>query len=65
MSNTKRLNTTIDRRLAERLERETEGRTPRLPKRYVVELALQRLFEAVDHGQLELGLGDDGRSKIR
>lgn len=58
---TKRLNTTINRKLADRLERETEGRTPRLPKRYVVELALQRLFEAVDKGQLELGLGSDGR----
>jgi len=58
---TKRLNTTINRRLAERLERETEGRTPKLPKRYVVELALQRLFEAVDKGQLELGLSSDGR----
>jgi hypothetical protein len=65
MSHTDRLNTTIDRRLAERLQRETEGRTPRLPKRYVVELALQRLFEAIDRGQLELGLesGGDGRSK--
>lgn len=62
MSDTKRLNTTIDRRLAERLERETEGRTPRLPKRYVVELALKRLFEAVDEGQLELELGRNGRS---
>lgn len=58
---TKRLNTTINRKLADRLERETEGRTPRLPKRYVVELALQRLFEAVDKGQLELGLSSDGR----
>ncbi|MBU1211050.1 MAG: hypothetical protein KJ587_07240 [Alphaproteobacteria bacterium] len=54
---TKRLNTTIDRRLADRLERETDGRTPKLPKRYVVELALQRLFDAVDKGQLELELG--------
>lgn len=65
MSNTERLNTTIDRQLAERLRRETEGRTPRLPKRYVVELALQRLFEAVDRGQLELGLGGDGQSKSK
>ena len=65
MSSTVRLNTVIDSRLAERLQRETDGRTPRLPKRYVVELALQRLFEAVDRGQLELGLGDDGRSKSK
>ena len=62
MSDTKRLNTTIDRRLAERLEKETKGRTPRLPKRYVVELALKRLFEAVDQGQLELELGRNGWS---
>lgn len=67
MAGTERLNTTIDRRLAERLKRETEGRTPKLPKRYVVELALQRLFEAVDRGQLELGLepGTGGRAKSR
>lgn len=62
MSDTKRLNTTIDRRLAERLERETEGRTPKLPKRYIVELALKRLFDAVDEGQFELELGRNGRS---
>lgn len=63
MSKTVRLSTTIDSRLAVRLQRETDERTPRLPKRYVIELALQRLFEAVDRGQLELGLGDDARSK--
>jgi len=63
MSETRRLNTTVDRRLFERLQRETEGRTPQLPRRYVVELALQRLFEAIDHGQLELGLGGNGRPK--
>lgn len=58
---TKRLNTTIDSRLAERLDRETDGRSPKLPKRYVIELALQRLFEAVDKGQLELGFGGGSR----
>jgi hypothetical protein len=63
MANTERLNTTIDRRLADRLQKETKGRTPRLPKRYVVELALQRLFDAVDRGQVEFGLGGDARSK--
>lgn len=63
MGDTKRLNTTIELRLFERLERETDGRTPRLPRRYVVELALQRLFEAVDRGQLELGLVGNGRKK--
>jgi len=56
MSVARRLNTTIDVRLAERLDRETDGRTPRLPRRYVVELALQRLFDDVDRGQLELDL---------
>ena len=65
MANTERLNTTIDRRLADRLRKETEGRTPRLPKRYVVELALQRLFEAVDRGQVEFVPGDNGRSKTK
>jgi hypothetical protein len=65
MTDTERLNTTINRRLAERLHRESDGRTPRLPKRYVVELALQRLFEAVDHGQVDIGLGGDGRSKSK
>jgi len=62
MAETRRLNTTIDVRLAERLDRETDGRTPRLPRRYVVELALQRLFDDVDRGQLELDLtGHDRR----
>lgn len=56
MADVERLNTTIASSLAQRLRRETDERTPRLPKRYVVELALQRLFEAVDDGQLELGL---------
>lgn len=54
MPDTKRLNTTIDGRLANRLERETDGRTPKLPRKYVVELALKRLFDALDDGQLEL-----------
>lgn len=51
-----RLNTTIDPQLAERLDRETKGRTPRLPRRYVVELALKRLFDDLDRGQLQLDL---------
>jgi hypothetical protein len=63
MADTERLNTTIERKLADRLKKETDGRTPRLPKRYVVELALQRLFDDVDRGQIEFGLGRDGRSK--
>ena len=36
----------------------TGGRTPKLPKRYVVELALKRLFDDLDRGQLELELGE-------
>lgn len=63
MANSERLNTTIDRRLADRLVNETEGRAPRLPKRYVVELALQRLFDAVDRGEVEIAAGRDERSK--
>ena len=51
-----RLNTTIDPKIADRLYRETNGRSPRLPKRYVVELALTRLFDDIDGGQVELDL---------
>jgi hypothetical protein len=65
MTGTERLNTTISRKLAERLHKETDGHLPRLPKRYVVELALQRLFDALDRDQLDLGLGDDGRPKSK
>ena len=59
MSTARRLNTTIDPKLADRLDRETDGRIPKLPKRYVVELALKRLFDDLDRGQLELELGRD------
>ena len=62
MSTGRRLNTTIDPQLADRLDRETKGRTPKLPKRYVVELALKRLFEDLDQGQLELELDFYGRN---
>ncbi len=34
----------------------TNRRRPRLTKRYVVELALTRLLDEVNNGQLELGL---------
>ena len=61
MSTARRLNTTIDSQLAVRLDRETDGRTPKLPKRYVVELALKRLFDDLDRGQLELELPRDVR----
>ena len=59
MPDSKRLNTTIDGRLAYRLEKETDGRTPKLPKKYVIELALTRLFDALDNGQLELEFDRD------
>ena len=61
MATTRRLNTTIEPQLADRLDRETGGRIPKLPKRYVVELALKRLFEDLDRGQLELALPRDVR----
>ena len=61
MSTGRRLNTTIEPKLADRLHRETDGRTPKLPKRYVVELALKRLFEDLDRGQLKLDLAGDVR----
>lgn len=56
MSTPRRLNTTIDPQLADRLDRETGDRIPKLPKRYVVELALKRLFDDLDRGQIELDL---------
>ena len=59
MSTGRRLNTTIDSQLADRLDRETDGRTPKLPRRYVVELALKRLFDDLDRGQLKLDLAGD------
>ena len=61
MATGRRLNTTIDPQLAERLDRETDGRTPRLPRRYMVELALKRLFDDLDRGQLKLDLTGDVR----
>lgn len=62
MPATKRLNTTIDSKLAGRLQQETDGRTPKLPRKYVVELALKRLFDALDDGQLELEFDRHERS---
>ena len=63
MAEPQRFTVTVDKALYDRLVRETDRRRPRLPKRYVIELALERLFEAIDGGQLELGLGGDGRQK--
>jgi hypothetical protein len=59
----KRFTVTIDKGLYERVVRESERSRPRLPKRYVVELALERLFKAIDEGQMKLGLGDNARQK--
>lgn len=52
MSNTRRLSTTIDSHLADRLDRETVDRVPKLTKRYFVELALKRLFDDIDQDRL-------------
>lgn len=51
-----RFTVSIDPKINEQLLDLTERRTPSLTKRYVVELALTRLFEDVNRGQLELGL---------
>lgn len=51
-----RFTVTIEPQIYEALLDVTDRRHPRLTKRYVVELALTRLFEDVRHGQLELGL---------
>jgi hypothetical protein len=59
----KRFTVTIEKGLYDRLVRESDRRKPRLPKRYVVEVALERLFKAVDEGQLKLGFGDNARQK--
>ena len=59
----KRFTVTIDSGLYERLLEVADRRRPRLPKRYVVELALTRLLNEIDEGQLELGLQLDLRPK--
>ena len=58
MSKDPRLTITVDPTLYEGLLDLTDRRKPRLTKRYVVELALSRLINAVKGGQLELGLED-------
>ena len=63
MPGEKRFTVDIDEPLYERLLGVTVRRKPRLPKRYVVELALTRLLDQVDAGQLELGLETDDRPK--
>ncbi|WP_420346541.1 hypothetical protein [Pelagibius sp.] len=56
MANTKRFTVSVDKALYDRLVAVTDKGEPQLPKRYVVELALKRLFEELDGGQLDLGL---------
>ncbi len=63
MAAAKRLTITVDKQLYTRLVRLTERGRPHLPKRYVVELALERLFDAIDEGQVELGVKSDDRHK--
>jgi hypothetical protein len=55
----------IDKGLYERLVRETARRKPRLPKRYVVEVAVERLFKALDEGQVKLGFLEDFKIRER
>ena len=56
-----RLTITLDEELYRRLVEMTERNKPRLTKRSVVELALERLFRDLDGGQLNLGLTINGR----
>lgn len=63
MADDKRFTVTIEQRLYERLLDVTTRRKPRLPKRYIVELALTRLLDEANAGQLELGLDVDDRPK--
>ena len=63
MADEKRFTVTIDQRLYERLLDVTARRKPRLPKRYVVELALTRLLDQASAGQLELGFDAHDRPK--
>jgi len=58
-----RLTITLDRDIYESLLDSTTRRKPRLTKRYVVELALARLFEELRQGQLELGFNSNQRKK--
>jgi hypothetical protein len=51
-----RLTITVEPKIYEALLDVTDRGHPRLTKRYVVELALTRLFEEVNRGQLQLGL---------
>lgn len=61
MSDAKRLTVSLDQGIYKRLVDVTEKRKPRLPKRYVIELALKRLLDDLDGGQLELELNSNDR----
>jgi len=63
MAGPKRLTVSLDSGLYRRLVNVTDKKRPRLPKRYVIELALRRLFDELDGGQLDLGLELDGPKK--
>ena len=56
MTRTKRFTVSVDKTLYDRLVDVTEKQEPHLPKRYVIELALTRLFDDLDGGQMNLGL---------
>ena len=63
MAASKRFTITLDGRRYGRLLKLTDQHRPRLPKRYVIELALDRLFQAVNNGSVQLGLERDARTK--
>jgi hypothetical protein len=63
MAATKRLTITLDKKLFDRLVRLTERGRPHLPKRYVVELALERLLGEVDEGHFQFWVKADDRKK--
>lgn len=63
MTKTKRFTVAVDETLYERLVDVTEKQEPHLPKRYVIELALKRLFDDLDGGQMKLGLETHGQRR--
>jgi hypothetical protein len=58
-----RLTITLDRDIYESLLDSTTRRKPRLTKRYVVELALARLFEELQQEKLKLGFNLNQRKQ--
>lgn len=63
MADEKRFTVTMDKRLYERLLDVSSRRKPRLPKRYIMELALTRLLDDAQAGQLELGFDAHDRPR--